>query len=133
MSSRFDVSPAAREAQLLGFLGFFSAGADHPAIEIYPPPTVPAGNPAGTPLVRVLLQKPAALLQNGVLVLQPLTPEGELALSTGDASWARLVNGAGTWVADADVSLEGGDAVFQLAELRLRAGGRVPLLTSIID
>lgn len=129
---RFDISPAAREAQLLGFLSFLSAGAGYPAIELHSAPVVAAGAVAGSALVTVLLQKPAALLQGGVLVLQPLTAEGELALSTGAAAWARFLNGSGVWVADADVTVDDGDGVVRLPSLSILAGGRVPLRPSAI-
>ena len=130
---RVDISQYFNEARLAGALAYLDTGSGNASIEIYGNTAPSAGAPAGDdPLVTVALSKPAGTISNGLLTLTAADVSGELVMHTGTASWARFKNGAGSWVMDCDVSVEGGNAAVQLPSLTLYAGGRCPLSTSTL-
>lgn len=116
-----------------GRLAFLDTGAGNATIQIYGTARPAAGAAAGAaPLVTVVLAKPCGTVDNGLLVLASQDPAGDLITTSGTATWARFVNGAGTWAFDADVSVEGGAGEVQFPGTTLFAGGRAPLSTSTI-
>lgn len=129
---RVDLSPRHARRRLLATLADLSTGNGAPGVQIHRLPLVSPGAAADSTLVTIALQQPPAMLAEGVLVLMPLDLEGSVILQSGDAAWARFVDGAGDWVMDTDVGLEGSDAVVWLRSLTLRAGGRCPLMSSVI-
>jgi hypothetical protein len=75
-----------------------------------------AGADSAAPLlVAVPLADPPGVITGDQLVLSPLDSGGVTVLATGDASWARAVDGAGLWLFDCDVSASGGGGDWQLA------------------
>lgn len=125
-------SIALRGAANLGRRAFLDAGTGNAAIEVYGTARPAAGDPAGAdPLLTIVLAKPCGELDdNGALILAANEPAGELVASTGDALWARFVNGDGEWAFDADVSVDGGGGEVQFPDINLKAGGRAPLSPS---
>lgn len=129
---RVDISPRHALRRLMATMADLSAGSGSPGVQIHRLPLVAPGAAADSTLVTIELSRPVATVVDGVLVLQPLDADGSLILSSGDAAWARWVDGDGAWVMDTDVGLEGSDAAVWLRTLTLRAGGRCPLVSGMI-
>lgn len=84
------------------------------------------GTPSGTLLVSMTFPKPSAdSFSAGVLTLHE--PASNLALADGLATWARLEDGAGNWVADCTVGATGsGEPIIIIAATAdIYAGGTV--------
>lgn len=90
--------------------------------------TQPAGGgtPTGTLLVTLTFPKPSAdTFSGGTLVLKE--PNPGLAVDDGLATWARLEDGSGTWVADCSAGATGSGhpVVINAATADIYAGGTV--------
>lgn len=84
------------------------------------------GTPTGTLLATLTFPKPSAdSFSSGVLVLHEPAPE--LAVADGLATWARLQDGAGNWIADCSAGATGsGHPVIIIADTAdIYAGGTV--------
>ena len=90
--------------------------------------TQPAGGgtPTGTLLVTLTFPKPSAdTFSGGTLVLKE--PNPGLAAADGLATWARLEDGGGNWVADCSVGATGSGhpVIINAATADIYAGGTV--------
>lgn len=75
-------------------------------------------------LVEIRLLKPSVLsIHAGALTFAPIGQA--LCRRSGQAAWARLVNGDEQWVADLDVGEVDSGAEVELSKLKLLAGGAV--------
>lgn len=93
-------------------------------------PSTPEAGTNARLVGRVTLQVPAGEIVSHAL---RLLPDGDgMALLTGTASWARLVNGAGEVVCDGPCSAADGDGPWRLSSLQLYAGGAVRLLSAVL-
>lgn len=107
-----------KDARLVGGLqAFLNAGtADKPRLNIYDG-AMPVGGaaPAGTLLVSVRLSSIEFDGDLHALVVEQFDPaEGDIIGATGSASVGRLLNPAGTWVGDGDVTEAAGTGMFKL-------------------
>ncbi len=84
-------------------------------------------------LVEIRLPKPCtASVDNGTLIFAPIG--AALCRRSGDAVWARLLDGDEHPVADMDVGLVGSNAEIALSKTALLAGGAVNVsIAEIID
>ncbi len=75
-------------------------------------------------LADIALNLPCGTVADGVLTLScPIADE--LLPASGTPAWARLVDGAGEWVADGDVGLTDSGALIELNSLTVYQGGIV--------
>lgn len=87
--------------------------------------------PGTTLLVEQPLLKPAGVLNgNGLLDLAPDVPAMNAA--TGDATWARVVNGNGDTVFDCDVTDEAGAGEIKITAVHLYAGGLTTMVSGVL-
>ena len=119
------ITAALKNARLQATLAHIDTGPDAPLVQLYDgtrpanADTAPAvGNRL---LVAIPLTQPAGAVLDGVLTLTPEAPG--LIILTGTPTWARLVNGAGDAVLDADTGVGAGAWEVQLAQAELFAGG----------
>jgi hypothetical protein len=125
------LAEAVRHLRLQAIATSLDAGADGGLIRIY---TGPRPDPVSTltgqlPLVELRLARPSLLgLADGVMTL--VVPPDRLCLRSGRAAWARMLDGSGRTVLDADVGVEGSGAELELDRTDLLAGGAVRI-TSI--
>jgi len=86
-------------------------------------------------LVELPLAKPCGEIVDGGLRLHMRDAAGAMIMSTGAATWARLLTAAGTLSMDLDVSVEGGEGQVQIpGSAQLLAGGYMTLAaTSVIE
>lgn len=108
-----------------GRLAFLNTGAGVAAVEVYGD-TRPAtsGDAPGSPLlVSIPLQNPAGTIAAGVLSLVP--DDSGMIVTSGTATWARVVNRAGDTAFDMDVGVE-----CILSDTGLFAGGSVILISA---
>lgn len=116
------ISPELNNYRLQGVVDFFALGTEPAKAMIYDGAQPAFGAaPAGNLLIEIPLVEPIGAISNGVLAIAA-TPEAMVAL-TGDATWARLVNGDGTLGWDCAVSDMAGNAPLRLASTTLYAGG----------
>lgn len=127
-----DITADLNEARLAGTLAFLDTGAGNAAIQIYGgarPGSV--NNAPGSPmLVSIPLTKPAGLISGGLLSLTQ--QEDGLILTSGIATWARVVNGNGATAFDCDAGQGPGAWEVQLVQVQLFAGGGARLVSAVL-
>lgn len=126
------ITTAHNEARLSATLAQLDAGTGSGAVQVYggAKPATITGTPSSAMLVEIELTKPAGTVASGVLTL---TPAGDGVIAeTGQATWARFVNGDGTVVMDADCSDMAGSAEVKLVSTQLYAGGDARLAAAVI-
>ena len=72
------------------------------------------------PWLEIPLARPAGLIADGLLVLQPQSVAGTMVLTSGVPKWAELVAADGAVLAEGGVTAEGVGGCFEVA------GGTVP-------
>ena len=125
------LTEAVRHLRLQAIATALDAGADGGLIRIYSAPRPDSGGTLTDQLLLVELQlaRPCLLgLADGVMTL--VAPPDRLCLRSGRAAWARMLDGSGRAVLDADVGIEGSGAELELDRIDLLAGGAVRI-TSI--
>lgn len=126
------ITTAHNEARLSATLAQLDAGAGNAAIQVFGG-TRPAGisdTPGNPMLVEIELTKPAGAITSNMLTLSQ-DADG-LIVATGQATWARFVNGDGAVVMDADCSDMAGSAEVRLVSTQLYAGGDARLASAVI-
>lgn len=126
------ITIAHNEARLAGTLAQLDAGTTGARLEIYAgaKPAAIGDAPAGDELAEIQLTKPAGVISDGALILTP-AGVGMVAV-TGQAAWARFVDGDGVVVMDADCSALDGDGEVKLVSTQLFAGGDARLASAVI-
>lgn len=116
------ISTALKNCRLDSVVAFLQLGADAATARIYDGarPSL-GGAPAGTLLVTIALAEPIGAVAGGVLTLTPTADA--LNEATGQATWARIVNGNGDLAWDCDVSDLNGTAELILTSTTLYIGG----------
>jgi hypothetical protein len=118
------LSVAVRNARLAAVAAALDAAAEGGLLRLYTAPRPAPGEALveQVMLAEVRLAKPCTVsLAGGVLAFAPL-PRA-LCVRSGQAAWARLLDGDGRMVMDLDAGLPGSDAELQLDRLELLAGG----------
>lgn len=126
------ISARHNSARLQATLADINAGPAAACIEIYDGllPSTPEAATTARLVGRVTLQLPAGEIVSHAL---RLLPEGDgMALLTGVAGWARLVNGAGEVVCDGECTAADGAGPWRLSSLQLYAGGAVRLISAVL-
>lgn len=126
------ITVAHNEARLAATLAQLNAGTGNPAILVYggTKTATISGTPSSAMLVEIPLTKPAGTIASGLLTL---TAEADgLIAATGQATWARFVDGDGVVVMDADCSDMDGTAEVKLVSTQLYEGGDARLASAVI-
>lgn len=120
------------EYRLGGTLAHLNLGVGVSRIRIYGNVRAPSVNaaPGASPLVELPLADPAGSITAGLLYLAP--GADALILSSGEATWARVVNGNGDTSFDCDVSDTAGTATVRLPDTTLFAGGVTRLVSGVL-
>lgn len=117
-----NISPQHLDARQAGSLAHLDTGTGHARVRIFDGVQPALGGPETQLLVEIALTKPAGTVTAGVLSLTAST-FGLIAV-TGQAAWARVVNGNGDIAFDCDVTDTKGNGVIQLESTQLYAGGK---------
>jgi hypothetical protein len=126
-----EISTALNEARLAAVIGFLASGTDNARAEIYDGMRPSFGGiPAGKCLVSIILVEPIGTVENGLLNITP-TPEVMIS-NTGQATWARIVNGDGALAWDCDVSDLTGTGELRLPSTTLYAGGYTRIVSGLL-
>ena len=120
------------EARLGATLAQLNAGTGNPAILVYggTKPATISGTPSSAMLVEIPLTKPAGTIASNALTLTA-SADGLIA-ATGQATWARFVDGDGLVVMDSDCSDMAGTAEVKLVSTQLYEGGDARLASAVI-
>lgn len=97
------ISNALNDYRLNAVVNFLAIGTENACVRIYGGvrPSFGAA-PTGDLLATIVLVEPIGEVEDGILTI---TPTGEALIQTsGEATWARIVNGDGTLAWDCDVS-----------------------------
>lgn len=129
------LSAAHNSARLTGTLAFLETGSGPARLRIYagtrPASADEAPDPvASTLLVEIVLTQPAGTLANALLTLTPA--DDGLIVSSGNATWARLVNGDDQTAADFDCSDPEGDGEIKLVTTLLYLGGAARMVEAVL-
>lgn len=125
------ISSALADARLQSVVGFLGTGAEAARVLVYDGarPAL-AGTPLGELLAAIPLMEPIGTVADGALTL---TPTGEaLIVHTGQATWARVVNGNGRLAWDCDVSDLNGSGELRLPSTTLYAGGFTRIVSGVL-
>lgn len=122
-----------KNARLTAIKDAVDADTNPGKIKIYtgPQPDPGAELTTQTLLAELTFSKPCGTVSNGVLTFDDIAEE-DLAPATGTAAWARLSDGAGTWVADVDVGTSGSGAAIILNTTNIYQGGIVRITSAQI-
>lgn len=125
------ISDAFANAAHEGRRAFLDSGAGVARVLVYTAPQPASGAaPAGaTLLLSAELAKPSSAIANGAMSLVP--GEDALVLATGDAAWARVINGNGDFAFDCDVSDLAGNGIVKLPSVTLYEGGTVRIASGV--
>lgn len=116
------ISAELNDARLHSVVAFLSGGVESARVHVYDGARPALGAvPAGQLLATIPFAQPIGTVADGGLTLAP-TVEALIA-ATGQASWARVVNGHGALAWDCDVSDLNGDGELRLPSTTLYAGG----------
>ena len=117
--------------RLQGVITFLALGTDQARAHVYAGPRPGFGEaPQGPLLASIVLAEPLGTIVDGVLEVAP-TNEA-LILTTGEATWARIVNGNGALAWDCDASELDGVGELRLPTTTLYAGGYTRILTGLL-
>lgn len=123
------ISAAHNNYRLDGTLAFLNVGADVTHIRIYGGVRPANGAaPGSSALVDIALPSPPGARVGNKLVLTGI--DDTLVLLTGNATWARIVNGDGEHAVDCDVSATAGVGEIKLESTMLYAGGVCRVLSA---
>ena len=125
------ISTELSDARLQSVVAFLAAGVEAARVQVYDGvrPAL-AGVPAGKLLAAIALMEPIGTVADGLLTI---TPTGEvLIVNTGQAAWARVVNGNGTLAWDCDVSDLNGTGELRLPSTTLYAGGYTRIVSGVL-
>lgn len=124
-------STASKEAALEGRRQFIDSGSGVGRIRIYNGTRPSSGGTPTTMLVEIPLDEPCGVVAGGVLTLA--SSAVPLVANSGNATWARIVNGNGDHAFDCDVStVAAGTGQIQLEDTSLLAGGKTQLVSGVL-
>lgn len=117
--------------RLNGVITFLSAGSENARAEIYDG-VRPAlgGTPSGNLLASIVLMEPLGAVADGLLTVA--TTNEVMIGNTGQATWARIVNGNGALAWDCDVSDLNGTGELRLPSTTLYAGGYTRIVSGLL-
>lgn len=120
------------EARLAATLAKLDSGSGNAAIQVYggDKPATITGVPGSAMLVSIGLTKPAGTIASNALTITQAA--NGLNAATGQATWARFVDGDGNVVMDADCSDMLGTAPVRLVNTQLYEGGDARLASAVI-
>jgi hypothetical protein len=117
--------------RLQGVITFLALGTEQARAHVYAGPRPGFGEaPQGPLLASIVLAEPLGTIVDGVLEVAP-TNEA-LILTTGEATWARIVNGNSALAWDCDASELDGLGELRLPTTTLYAGGYTRILTGLL-
>lgn len=129
--SGINQSMAFAEAALAGRLDFLDFGVSPARIQVYGGTRpAPGDTPTSAMLVQIDLDKPCGTIAGGLLTL---TASAEATVDeNGEATWARIINGANGWCFDCDASNALGAGQVKLSSAVLAAGSKVTLVSAVM-
>lgn len=126
-----EISNALNGYRLQGVITFLALGTEQARAHVYAGPRPSFGAPPQGPLLAsIVLAEPLGTVVDGVLEVAA-TNEAQI-LTTGEATWARIVNGQGALAWDCDASDLEGTGELRLPTTTLYAGGYTRILTGLL-
>lgn len=119
------MSEALRNARAQAIVDAINYGAGPGTLDVYTSPMPTAGGDAvttQTKLGTLTFAEPVGTISGGVLTFTVLGDDAS-ADANGDAAWARVKDGDGNWVMDADITLDSGTGFIRMPLLAVYAGG----------
>lgn len=107
MAQLIAYSTTVRNNRLTQVVNAIDGGAGSGTIKIYDSTRPASGGTVTTLLATLTFSKPSGVVSAGVLTLSAIT--SGTAAATGTATWARLADSTGTFVADVNVGTSGAD------------------------
>lgn len=126
-----EISNALNGYRLQGVITFLALGTEQARAHVYAGPRPSFGAPPQGPLLAsIVLAEPLGTVVDGVL--EVAATNEALILTTGEATWARIVNGQGALAWDCDASDLEGTGELRLPTTTLYAGGYTRILTGLL-
>jgi hypothetical protein len=126
-----EISNALNGYRLQGVITFLALGTEQARAHVYAGARPSFGAPPQGPLLAsIVLAEPFGTVVDGVL--EVAATNEALILTTGEATWARIVNGQGALAWDCDASDLEGAGELRLPTTTLYAGGYTRILTGLL-
>lgn len=126
-----EISAELNEYRLNGVIAFLAGGAENARAHIYSDVRPALGaTPNGTLLASIVLMEPLGTVADGLLTITPT--DEVMIVNTGQATWARVVNGNGSVAWDCDVSDLNGTGELRLPSTTLYAGGYTRIVSGLL-
>ncbi len=126
-----EISTQLQTDRLTAVVAFLAMGTSNARIEIYEGTRPVLGEePTGERLASIVLVEPVGDIKDGVLTLTPT--EEAIIETSGEATWARVLNGDGELAWDCDVSDLAGLGELRLPSTTLFAGGFTRLVSGVL-
>lgn len=126
-----EISNALNGYRLQGVITFLALGTEQARAHVYAGPRPSFGAPPQGPLLAsIVLAEPLGTVVDGVL--EVAATNEVLIQTTGEATWARIVNGQGALAWDCDASDLNGTGELRLPTTTLYAGGYTRILTGLL-
>ena len=126
-----EISAELNEYRLNGVIAFLAGGAENARAQVYDGTRPALGEtPMGTLLASIVLMEPLGTLADGLLTITPT--DEVMIVNTGQATWARVVNGNGSVAWDCDVSDLNGTGELRLPSTTLYAGGYTRIVSGLL-
>ena len=125
------ISSALNDYRLNAVVNFLAIGTENASVRIYGGVRPVFGaTPTGDLLATLVLVEPIGEVEDGAL---SITPTAEALIETsGEATWARIVNGDGVLAWDCDVSDLSGTGELRLPSTMLYAGGYTRIVSGLL-
>lgn len=125
------ISSELNDYRLNAVVNFLAIGTENASVRIYGGVRPAFGAaPSGDLLATIALVEPIGNVEDGLLTI---TSTGEALIETsGEAVWARIVNGNGALAWDCDVSDLNGTGELRLPSTTLYAGGYTRIVSGLL-
>lgn len=125
------ISTAHNEVRLTATRDFMDLGVSNAKVQIYAGTRPANGATAATsPLVEISLNKPSGTVASNALTLS--SNDLPLIALSGSPTWARVLNGNGAHVLDADAGGPGSTTEIVVSQATLLQGGQVALVSAVL-
>lgn len=125
------ISTALNDQRLNAVVQFLSRGTESAYVQIYGGVRPALGEaPTGDLLASIPLVDPVGDVEDGLLTVTPT--EEALIQTSGEATWARIINGEGELAWDCDVSDLSGMGELRLPVTTLYAGGHTRIVSGLL-
>jgi hypothetical protein len=127
------INDTVRSAMAYALVNAIDAAASPGKILCYTAMQPAKGGAATTLLASMVLNKPCAVVNNGVITFEVIPEVSDASADeSGTVAWCRVEDGDGNFVYDGNASLESGDGSFKFKSLDFATDIKVVLISAVL-